>query len=42
MGFLRNLLGIIRCRDGEIGVEDLVDEGRVSEARWVGERKGGE
>lgn len=42
MRFLRIWVVVIRTRDGEIGVENLVNEGGVGEAKWVRERKGGE
>ena len=40
MGRIR--IGVVRSRDGEIGVENLVYEGRVGELRWVAERKRGQ
>ena len=39
MGGIR--IGVVRSRDGEIGVENLVYEGRVGELRWVAERERG-
>jgi len=42
MGSSQTWLIVIHCRNGEIGVENLVNESGVGEPHWVGEREGGE
>lgn len=41
MAFLRSLGGFSGSGDGEIGVENLVEESGVGEARWVAEGERG-
>ena len=41
MAFLRSSGGFSGSGDGEIGVENLVEESRVGEARWVAEGERG-